>query len=271
METKLIFTYQTKNLINGKTYIGVHSTYNIHDGYIGCGVISQAYAEASKRHGLKSAFIRAVCKYGYNNFKREILCIFDSEEEAFLVDKDWVDSQDNYNVALGGKGGDLHLKLLNDSQERKVFELYMQGKSYKELCSIFNVSRAVIYKTTKRWDTSQRVKPLNSRQKENAAWISEHGEYYRQLYIRGIKSKREINQEIPVDLYKSKLLEGLQQIPKYFLLLGSEQKGFSTTKELRKLIGEDSHLSGVNYAISNKTTYKNLNFIKNEYYGKEIK
>jgi hypothetical protein len=85
------FTYQTKNLINNKTYIGVHSTNDVYDGYMGSGVI------------LKKAFK----KYGKINFKSQILDYFDTkeeayEEESFLVCKEWVESDNNYNLILGG-------------------------------------------------------------------------------------------------------------------------------------------------------------------------
>ena len=85
------FTYQTKNLVNGKTYIGVHSTTDINDGYVGSGV----------------ALKRAIRKYGKINFISQILDYFDSKEEAyeeekFLVCKKWVKSNDNYNLLVGG-------------------------------------------------------------------------------------------------------------------------------------------------------------------------
>ena len=46
------FTYQTKNLINGKTYVGVHSTDKLNDGYLGSGKRLQI----------------AIEKYGRDNF-----------------------------------------------------------------------------------------------------------------------------------------------------------------------------------------------------------
>ena len=101
MEKKYNFTYQTKNLINGKTYIGVHSTDKLNDGYIGCGV-------RGNKNNCVSHFQLAVRKHGYKNFKLEILSFFDTaqeayEEEVFLVDERWVNSKDNYNKSLGGR------------------------------------------------------------------------------------------------------------------------------------------------------------------------
>ena len=49
--------YLTTNLTNGKKYIGSHATEDINDGYLGSGRI----------------FLKALQKYGKENFKREIL------------------------------------------------------------------------------------------------------------------------------------------------------------------------------------------------------
>lgn len=93
---KYHFTYQTKNIINGKTYIGVHSTNNLCDGYIGSGKV----------------LLNAVKKYGKENFQVIIMDFFDSsteafKEESFLVNKEWVKNNDNYNMSIGGFGGNL--------------------------------------------------------------------------------------------------------------------------------------------------------------------
>ena len=74
--------YKTTNLINGKIYVGVHRTNpDIFDGYIGCGVSKKDQKKKIK------GFPKAVQKYGYENFKREILFIFpDTEEGKDLAD-----------------------------------------------------------------------------------------------------------------------------------------------------------------------------------------
>ena len=76
---KYYYTYQTKNLINGKTYIGIHTTKNLDDGYMGSGLNLR----------------RAIKKYGLDNFVKTILSFFDTmeemvEEEKFLVNEEWV-------------------------------------------------------------------------------------------------------------------------------------------------------------------------------------
>lgn len=86
--------YQTTNLINGKKYIGKHSTSNPDDAYLGSG------------NGLR----KAIRKYGVENFSKTVLFDFDTEEEMNqkeieLVTIKEVKSQDYYNQSTGGQGG----------------------------------------------------------------------------------------------------------------------------------------------------------------------
>lgn len=84
--------YKTTNTSNQKQYIGVHGFYKLNDGYIGSG------------HVLKEA----IAKYGKSNFLREVLFIYDTEQEAYEKEKELVDlsvvlNSNFYNVVGGGK------------------------------------------------------------------------------------------------------------------------------------------------------------------------
>lgn len=124
MELKYI-VYITINLCNGKFYIGVHKTNpNVFDGYIGLGIYRQS--NATKNYPLH----KAVKKYGYNNFKRTIIKIFEGDEngrkqaynlEAVLVNETLLKSKNNYNVALGGNGG------ANINTLKKVYMFDLKG------------------------------------------------------------------------------------------------------------------------------------------------
>lgn len=113
--------YKTTNKVNGKIYVGVHYTNpDIFDGYIGCGM----YSDKSQKN-IKSGFPAAVRKYGYCNFKREILYVYpDSEEgmndaykkEEEIVSYDFVRRKDTYNICIGGKCALYHLRKKTISQ-----------------------------------------------------------------------------------------------------------------------------------------------------------
>ena len=83
--------YETTNLINGKYYIGKHSTSDPNDDYLGSG----------------TTLNRAVKKYGIENFSKTILAIFNTEQEALdyeeiLVTIEFIKSNNNYNLVVGG-------------------------------------------------------------------------------------------------------------------------------------------------------------------------
>ena len=86
--------YKTTNKLNGKFYIGKHQTFNPNDGYLGSG------------KGIRDA----IKKYGRENFFKEVLFIFDTEEEMNakekeILTKEFVSTNENYNKGVGGEGG----------------------------------------------------------------------------------------------------------------------------------------------------------------------
>lgn len=119
---KYHFVYKTTNLINGKWYIGKHSTSNLDDGYLG-----------SSKH-LKSA----IKLYGKENFQREILVFCDSEQDAYikeaeLVTMEVVNDPNSYNKMPGGEGShrrftDEELKEHLREKNRKWYEANREHK-----------------------------------------------------------------------------------------------------------------------------------------------
>lgn len=90
------FIYKTTNLINGKIYIGAHSTDNINDSYLGSGSILH----------------KAITKYGRESFQREIIHFCETPDELYqleseIVNEEFIARDDVYNVTLGGGGNPL--------------------------------------------------------------------------------------------------------------------------------------------------------------------
>lgn len=106
--------YLTTNNIDGKKYIGVDSKNN--PEYLGSGKILK----------------RSINKYGRENFTKEILFEFDTEEDAYLKEIELiselsaVESEEYYNIHPGGKGGWSHFKTSGEDNP-------MYGKNVRDI------------------------------------------------------------------------------------------------------------------------------------------
>lgn len=146
--------YLTINTKNQKIYIGVHNTENdeMFDGYIGNGV--NIYQPSSIKFP-KTIFQKAVKKYGFDSFKR--ITLFKNltleeayEIEALIVNEEFLNRKDVYNMKLGG------FVAPDCSKEIHRYDLngnYLQSwksidDASKELgCSSMSISFAHINKT----------------------------------------------------------------------------------------------------------------------------
>lgn len=88
------FIYKTTNSITGKFYVGMHSTKNINDGYIGSGKILR----------------RSIAKYGREVHTFEVIEILPNREalasrEREIVNEELLTDPRSMNIRLGGEGG----------------------------------------------------------------------------------------------------------------------------------------------------------------------
>lgn len=125
------FIYLTTNLVNNRKYIGKceYSRKNGWKDYLGSGV----------------ALKNAVQLYGRENFKRDILTECESQEELDLKEVEFIsmynacESEEFYNIASGGEGGNTRLGMSDEqyeiyckNQSRPGDKNGMYGKKHKE-------------------------------------------------------------------------------------------------------------------------------------------
>lgn len=105
------YTYILTNLVNGKQYVGDRSCIcdPKNDPYLGSG---------------RPYLSRAKNKYGYENFKKDILEIFETRQEAFDAQEKYIEKYktlvpNGYNVSIMGGYGSLG-SVLNKETKRKI-------------------------------------------------------------------------------------------------------------------------------------------------------
>ena len=133
------YLYKTTCLVTGRYYIGMHSTCNLDDGYMGSG--------KRLRYSIR--------KYGVDNHKKEIIEFFDTREllveaEKKVITPEMITDKNCMNLKGGGEGGfiseeqqrhrsecggkALHLKLKIDKQFKQYWSEQLSNglkESYK--------------------------------------------------------------------------------------------------------------------------------------------
>ena len=131
---KFNYIYLITNNLNGKIYVGKHSTDNLDDGYMGSGkLIKLAYN-----------------KYGIENFTKQILHFADTEEELNDLEMFYIKDLDaktnGYNLTDGGdgklgltawnkgkRGYKYHnRKPMSEEQKRKLSEFHKGKPSHRK-------------------------------------------------------------------------------------------------------------------------------------------
>lgn len=111
---KYHIVYKTTNTSNGKVYIGVHSTNDLNDKYIGSG----------------TALLAAIAKYGRQSFTKEIIEICNSRDEAFVLEQNIVTEQFvndpmTYNTRIGGESSVENHKL----STKEIWKIQRKGRT----------------------------------------------------------------------------------------------------------------------------------------------
>lgn len=155
----LYIIYKTVNLVNNKFYIGKHQCSVLEDGYLGSGV----------------ALKEAITKYGKENFKREILFIFDNEvdmnsKEKELVTIDLVNDPNCYNLTVGGEGGPVFLGKHHSEQTKQLLREKFLGKKggSKSQEQLLREREARYAKNNGRWFSEETIEKLRQAALKNS-------------------------------------------------------------------------------------------------------
>jgi len=163
--------YKITNKINNKFYIGMHKTNNLDDGYMGSGKLLK----------------RAIKKYGIKNFIKEILYVFDNEEDMKNKEKELVViSEQSYNLCEGGHGG---FSYINRNSEKFLTE--------KRLNSLMSIEKTLRLWRLK-YDNDEKFRE-ESRQRSKKALIKA-----KEIYSNGFFYGRKHTEQTKLKMRKSK-------------------------------------------------------------------
>lgn len=149
------YLYKVTNTSNQKYYIGVHSTTDLNDGYLGSGV----------------AIKEAILKYGATNFSKEILEFFSSREEALkkestIVTEDLVSDQNCYNLTTGGNSPPSRLNVLHSEETKDKISKYLNKNINK--CKENGRKSWEKRKATGGWSEEEISKRVQTRKQQNS-------------------------------------------------------------------------------------------------------
>lgn len=151
-QKKYHYIYRTTNIINGKYYIGIHTTDNLNDGYIGSG----------------KKLWYSINKYGKENFKCEILEILPDrssliEREKEMVNEELLDDPMCMNLTVGGGDGFYHINKngMNNKSNQFILGGKASAEKLKNDVEYRNRHREWVRKNAKRLYEEGKFKPIN--------------------------------------------------------------------------------------------------------------
>jgi len=170
--------YKTTNLINGKWYIGKDEKNN--PNYLGSGKL----------------LLRAIAKYGKNNFNKEILAesLSSNElaklEKLFIEKTNAVQDKNSYNIADGGYGGNTLAGFSNNERQlfgEKMKEILVSLPEDKKMKRAEKISKALKGKP-KTEDHKNKISESKTGIKQSPETIDKKRVISKKLYDEGIIS-----------------------------------------------------------------------------------
>jgi len=193
-QKKYHYIYKTTNLLSGKYYIGMHSTDDLDDGYMGSG----------------NRLRLAIRKHGKENFKREIIEFVESRvelklREAEIITLDEIAKEDCMNLKVGGEGG------WSKTANNKFKWLLENDSDFRESISkqttehnIRLHKEGVLTKPNYDWNGKNHTEEskLKMSESKKGKYCGEENSVYgrKWMYKEGVKSKMVKKEEIDIHL-----------------------------------------------------------------------
>lgn len=195
---KYHYIYKTTNLLSGRYYVGMHSTDNLEDGYMGSG----------KR--LKAS----IKKYGVENHKFEILEFFNSREELALREGELVTmkevaNKECMNLKVGGVGGfppsakKMFKERMKDFDFKKAFGNKCSERN-KKLYEDGTFKKGPFFNWTGKKHKPESIQKIKEAKKGQGK--GETNSQFGTFWITDGKINRKTNSEIPEGWYKGRVL-----------------------------------------------------------------
>lgn len=168
------YVYIIINTINNKKYIGV----------------SMKCDEKSIKNYFGSGFAikDAIKKYGKENFRKEILKKFDSEDGArnyerkLISELNAIESDEYYNLVSGGYGGGVKGRIISDETKKKISNSLLGHKNYKpteehkkKLSEKFKGRLSPMKGKTQKENTKQKISEVTKLRWKNGELTSSSG------------------------------------------------------------------------------------------------
>jgi hypothetical protein len=230
------YIYITTNIINGKQYIGDHSTNNLDDGYLGSGELIH----------------KAIKKYGKQNFKKEILEQFNTKKEAFDAQEKYINQFNTlqpmgYNISP--RGGHQVSGGMSEDGRKKLSEFHKGRKASEETKKRLSESLKLAYKENRKsnfisLETKQKIsntlkgRSLSSETKQKISNILKGRTYINLFGNEGAIENRKIRSESNKNVKRSEEIKKRMSLSKIGNTNAKGGKGKKLSDETKQKISE---------------------------------
>lgn len=191
--------YKITNKISGKIYIGKHQTKDPNDDYMGSGKL---LGYAKKKHGIE-------------NFEKEVLFAFETEDEmdakeAELVTEEFCRRDDTYNICPGGRGGFGHINsnVLTTEKRKANAKKLKYNESFMKGCSLGGINSNKLHpKTGKNNPNYGKSVSEEIKEKMSFSQRGENSKFKGSFWINDGKRQKRIpkGSEIPKNWFKGRI------------------------------------------------------------------